>query len=107
MNALFKTILIATPALALLFFYVVSQQGKADTDMQVEDAKFERSWNEFDADFAKKREDKDRLLARAKEADESLKAAKIEAARKAKKQEEMERDLDKALADFDEEKGGK
>lgn len=93
MNAILKGLLIASPLLALTFWYVVSQQNKIDTSIHKDDLQFEREWNEFNGGGVSNQT----RAARASKADAQL--ADIE------KQEELDRvkarnfekDFDKAI----------
>lgn len=107
MSNLFKILLFTSPVLALIFFYVVSQQSKLDTEMKKEDASFERSWNEFEKDFAKTPEQKQTYDARVREAEEEIKRLKEKEAEKEKKAEKFEKDFEKAVEEFEKEQGKK
>lgn len=110
MGGLFKILLFTSPVLALIFFYVVSQQSKMDTEMKKDDTEFSRSWNEFERDFSKNPEKKQMYDARAREAEEEIKRLKEKEAEKEQKAEEFEKQFEKAIQDFEKdqkEKGGK
>lgn len=108
MGTLFKAVLITSPVLALVFFYVVSQQGKLDIEMQKEDAGFDRSWNEFEADFNRNKEMRQKYADRAKKADEKLKKLEEKAEADEKKAKKFEQEFEKAIEDFEkEQQGGK
>jgi len=47
-----KITIVAAPVLALVLFYVISQQRYIDTQIQKQDAVFERDWAEFQAEFS-------------------------------------------------------
>ena len=104
MSALFKILLFTSPILALVFYYVVSQQAKIDTEMKREDAGFERAWNEFEADFAKTPEQRAKYEERARQADAELQEFKKKEEERRKKAEEFEREFEKAMKEFETEK---
>ena len=107
MSNIFKILLFTSPVLAVIFFYVVSQQSKLDTEMKKDDAAFERSWNEFERDFAKTPEQKQIYNARAGEAEEKLKELEQKEKEKEKKAEKFEKDFEKTIEDFEKEQGNK
>ena len=107
MSALFKILLFTSPILAIIFYYVVSQQAKIDVEMKREDAAFERSWNEFEADFAKTPESREKYEERARQADAELQEFKKKEEERRKKAEEFEREFEKAMEDFEKTKGEK
>lgn len=107
MGGLFKILLFTSPVLALIFFYVVSQQSKMDTEMKKEDTEFSRSWEEFERDFAKTPEQKQIYDARARETEGKLKDLEEKEKEKEKKLSEFEYRFEKAIQDFEKEKGGK
>jgi len=96
-SGLFKVLLFTSPVLAIVFFYVVSQQSKLDTEIQRESAAFERSWSEFEADFAKDKEQKQKHLSRADEADKKLKEFEQKQQEKERKLEQFEKEFEKAI----------
>ncbi len=109
MSNLFKILLFTSPILALIFYYVVSQQSKMDVEMKKEDAVFERSWDEFEADFAKTPEQKQKYADRAARAEQKLNELEQKEKEKEKKSEKFEKEFEKAIEDFEKEqerKGG-
>lgn len=101
MGGLFKILLFTSPVLALIFFYVVSQQSKLDTEIKKDEAEFHRSWNEFESDFAKTPKQKQKYDSRAREADEEIKRLKEGEAEKERKAEEFERQFERAIEEFE------
>jgi len=103
MGTLFKMVLLAVPVLALVFFYVVTQQRKHETQMEYDQAKMEREWNEWQADFEKNPEAKVRYQARAEEAGQEVTRLAGEKAAKEAKSRAAEAEMDAALAEWEEE----
>lgn len=104
MNTLFKMALFTSPILGLVFYYVVVQQGKIDTQMQREDAEFSREWNEFNKSFAKGKEEKETYAERAAKADAKLKEMEEKEKAKERKAEKFEKDFEIAIDEFEAEK---
>jgi predicted DNA-binding transcriptional regulator AlpA len=68
---------------------------------------FSRSWNEFEADFAKTPEAKKKYADRANSAEEKLKELERKEMEKEQKAEQFEKQFEKAIENFEKEKGGK
>lgn len=96
MNSILKGLLIASPLMAVVFWYVVSQQSKVDTTIQKDDLQFERTWEEFNDEFDGTAPKADHS-GRAKKAEARL--AEIEKKEKLKREkaEKFESDFDKAI----------
>jgi len=107
MSALFKILLFSSPVLALIFFYVVSQQAKLDTEMEEQDLQFERAWNEFEADFVKSPVQKRKYEERGAKADEMIRELEKEKAEKKAEAERFKKDFEKAIEDFEKEQAQK
>ncbi|MEW6740910.1 MAG: hypothetical protein AB1325_13530 [Nitrospirota bacterium] len=108
MSNLFKILLFTSPVLGLFFYYVVSEQSRINTEIKKDDAAFERSWNEDEADFAKGKEQKQKYLDRAAKAEEKLKELEQKEKEKEQKSEKFKKDFEKAIEDYEKEqqKGG-
>ncbi|OPY67104.1 MAG: hypothetical protein A4E57_02474 [Syntrophorhabdaceae bacterium PtaU1.Bin034] len=106
MHNILKILIFTSPILAIVFWYVVSMQSKHDTHIHLEDAAFERVWNETEATLSKSTQDKDKYLARAREAEERLLKYKAKEAEKEKKSEEFQQKFEKELEEADKAKGG-
>jgi hypothetical protein len=109
MGGLFKILLFTSPVLGLIFFYVVSQQSKIDVKIEKDDAVFERSWNEFQANFSRTPEQRQKYLDRALGAEERIREFEEKEKLEEKKAEEFRREFEKAIQEFEEEqqqKGG-
>ncbi len=109
MGGLFKILLFTSPVLALIFYYVVSQQNNLDVEMKKDEAAFERSWNKFEEKFAKDPEEKKYYRSLAEEADIEFKRLKEKEREKEQKSEKFERDFEKAIEEFEKkekQKGG-
>jgi len=98
MGNLFKIIVITAPFAALLFFYVVLQQQKLDTELEKESLKFERTWEEFNRDL-KWTKDKSRVEERITRAEEGLKEIEEQEEKRKKKLEEFEKEFEKAITE--------
>lgn len=98
MGALFKTVLVATPALALVIYLALSWQTEVRQDLRKDDAVFDRAWAEWELppDPARARE-------RVEKAEAEL--AKIEA-EKAEAKARREREMAEIRAVLDGEKEG-
>lgn len=107
MSGLFKVLLFSCPVLALIFFYVVSQQAKIDVEMKRDDIAFERSWNEFKADFTKIPERRQKYIDRATKADERLKEREQEEKEMEQKAAQFKADFERAIEQFEKKQGGK
>lgn len=102
LSGLFKAVIVATPVVALLLYYVVIQQGKLNVEMEKESIQFEQKWNEFrsESPFTA---NKQRYEERAKKTEEELEEIKKREKEKQKKIENFEEQFEKAM----EEKGVK
>lgn len=96
MSSIFKVLVVSAPVLAILFYYVVVKQGVMDAEIQKEDAKFERAWNEFEASMATK-DMAEKYNQRAKEAEQELERLRQEEELKKKKAEDFEKEFEQAL----------
>jgi len=103
MGNLFKILLFTSPVLALIFYYVVAQQSKLDTEMKKEDVQFEQIWNENEANFAKTNEHKQKYIERAVRAEEKLKEIEEKEKEKERKAEEFQKEFEKAIDDYEKE----
>lgn len=72
MGKLFKILLFTSPVLALVFYYIVTQQAEISSEIEKDDIEFSRSWNEWNADFSHSKRDRDIYQKRAAEADKKL-----------------------------------
>ncbi|MEO0282250.1 MAG: hypothetical protein ABIN05_07900 [candidate division WOR-3 bacterium] len=102
MQTLFKAILITSPIFALIFFYVVMQQGKIDTEIKKQDAIFERDWAEFQAEF--KTTDKSKYTERTRKEEEKITEYEKKEREKEEKAENFEKEFEKAIQEFEKEK---
>lgn len=107
MGGLFKVLLFTSPVLALVFFYVVSQQSKIDTEMKKDEAQFERNWSEFESDFAKSKEAKKLYADRAEAAANKILELELKEKEKEEKAAKFEKEFEKSINDFEKQKGGK
>lgn len=99
MNTLFKSLTIAAPIAALVFWWVVSSQNKIDNEINMQNAQFDREWAEMRNEF--KGSNHLLLRDRAGEADKELKARKEEAAKREEKARKAEEELDRQLQELD------
>ncbi len=96
MTNLFKIAIIAAPLAGLIFYYVVMQQSKLDTEIEKESLKFEQEWNEFKAEspFTTNRQ---KYEERAKVAEQKQKELEEKKKQKEQKIEKFEQNFEKAL----------
>ena len=107
MNNLLKILIFSSPVLAIVFYYVITMQTKHDVDIKHEDAKFERTWNEAEADFARGQELREKYLARAEEAEARIKKHEAKAAKAAAEAEKFQKEFEKEIQEFDKKGDGK
>jgi cell shape-determining protein MreC len=98
-GSLLKIVLFTSPVLFILLYYVISQQGKIDVQMQKEDAAFEREWHEFNAEFTKDPDKKKEYADRARQAEVKRQETEKKEKEKQEKVEKLESEMDKVLQD--------
>jgi len=112
MGNIFKILIVTAPIAALLFYYVVIKQSQIHTEVQKENARFEREWNEFNEDSLF-RANKERYRERAEEAEAELKELKEKEKMQQQKVEKFENEFEEELKKQNQElekqanKGGK
>ena len=107
MNNLLKILIFSSPVLAMTFYYVIAMQNKHDVEIEHEDAKFERVWNEAEAAFARGEELREKYLARAREAEERIKKQEAKAREAQAKTEKIQKEFEKEIQEFDKKGDGK
>lgn len=95
MTNLFKIAILAAPLAALIFYYVVMQQSKLDTELEKESLKFEQEWAEFkkDSPFSTDRKKYEQRAEQAEQKQKELEKKK----QKEEKIEKFQSDFEKAL----------
>ena len=96
MGTLLRTMLFLGPILALIFYFTVAQQIKADTETK-ENTALERIWNEFKASFAMTPEKRAKLEEKTKQIEKKLERLKEKRLEKEKKAEELKKELKERL----------
>jgi len=104
MSNLFKIILFASPVVALVFYYVVSQQSKLDTEIKKDDVVFEEKWDEFQAEQASDPIEKKKYQERAEIARKKIEELEAKEKVKEKKAEKFEEEFEKAIEEVGKEK---
>lgn len=101
MNLLFKALLIASPLIAITFYYIVLKQEQIDTQIHVEDTRFERDFNEFSSALEKDPDLKAKYQARAAEAEAELEELEPEVKKSKDKSDKFSTEFDKAMDEFE------
>ena len=99
MGNVFKILIGAGVVFAVVFYWVVTQQQQHDVQMQMEDAKFDQIWNEFERDFTKRPEAKAEYQRRADEAAAEFAELKKKERERAARLEKFEHEFERALSD--------
>ena len=85
--------------IVLLITWTLTRESHIE--MKVQDAEFNRDWNEAMTPFAKTRQERQRLNQRAAAAQSRLSSATVEQAEKTQEMKQHEGDINKAVKDLD------
>ena len=76
MKNFMKLLFVVAPVVGIIFYYVIIKQNQIDSEFAVENAKFEREWQEFIESMARTHQEVQRARDRAMEAEEEIREAK-------------------------------
>lgn len=100
---IFRIAILAAPFVALVFYYTVLKQQQFDVEMQREEVKFEREWNEWKAQSPLS-QDRKKYQERAEKSEEKLKELEEEEKERKRKVKKFEEEFEKALEESNKQK---
>lgn len=104
MSGIFKVILFSSPVIAIILYYIVTQQNKIDMELKMENIRFEKAWSEFESEFTKNSRKKETLTKKIEKLDELIEEFEKKQKEKELKTEEFEKEFEKAIKEFEEKK---
>ena len=76
MKNFMKLLFVVAPVVGIIFYYVIIKQNQIDSEFAIENAKFEREWQEFNESMARTPKEAEKARDRALEAAEEIRKAK-------------------------------
>ena len=76
MKNFIRLLFVVAPVVGILLYYIIIKQTQVDAEFNLEGAKFEREWQEFNQSMARTPEEADLAKTRALEAQEEIDKAK-------------------------------
>jgi len=98
-KTLMKTVLYLAPVVALIFLYVIAMQGQVSTEIDKENAQFDRDWAEFHGQMADTPEKRQMWNDRGLEAAAELSRLKTAVAERKQKIDQFESDFEDAVTE--------
>lgn len=105
MTNLIKVVLLASPILALVFYYTVIRQSEIKMDIKKAETEFNQRWDDFNADFEKDPVKKKEYQLRADKSAKKLEELKEEEKKKKSRADKFEDEFEKELENFNKQKG--
>lgn len=101
MNTLIKALIVGTPILAIVLYYVMAQQAEIKADMHIQETAIERDWAEAMEGFSETAAERSKYAGRAERAKKRIEAHEQQQAEKAQRVEDFERAFDFELKEME------